>query len=150
MYQAIGEATVAASSLEAQLVFLVAIARGHDDAWVRQRLGKPAGQVRPLLRDLVGDVEPGPFREQLRRLLGDADAVLDGRNRLVHSVAMLDHGEDGELLLSFWHPGSDTEAAISPAQILEHAHDLGALASRTLALGHQALAWHQHQTAPEA
>ena len=79
-------------------------------------------------------MEPSSFRDELLRLQRDSDSLLTDRNVLVHSVAMLDRGEDGELFWSFWHPRSDTEAAIPPSQILEHAHDLGAAASRALDL----------------
>jgi hypothetical protein len=57
---------------------------------------------------------------------------------------MLDRGDDGRMVWTFWHPKSDTEARISPAAILEHAHDMGALAARTLGVAHLAA---QRQTA---
>ena len=137
MHQAIGEVTVAAATLEYQLAYVVAVARGEDDDWLRRTLSI-VGEARRQLAQLVDDAAPGRFHDELRRLQRDARAVLDDRHVLVHSVAMLDRGDDGEVFWSFWHPKSDTEARIDPHQIRDHARDLGAVAARALGLTHLA------------
>lgn len=140
MHQAIGEVTVAAASLEYQLTFLAAVARHEDDEWIRQTLGK-VGEARRQIDALIEDVAEGAFLQELKRLRRDAFAVLDDRNVIVHSVAMLDRGEDGAVFWTFWHPRSDAEARIDVGQLREHARDLGAVAARSLSISHLANEW---------
>ena len=130
LLQAIGELTLASSRLEFHLAYLVAVARDEDTDWLAATLGK-VGEARRSLAELVKLVGADPAARPLVRLRRDADALLDDRSRLVHSVAMWDVS-DAVPAPVFWHPRSDTEATITAGQVREHAHDLGAVAARTV------------------
>lgn len=123
LLQAIGGMTVAATRLEFQLAYLVAVARDEDEPWLRKTLGTVGGPRRALAA-LVAEVRDDPDARPLRRLQAEADSLLDDRAMLVHSVAMWDVSDIAAPAPIFWHPRSDQELAVSVSRVREAAHAL--------------------------
>jgi hypothetical protein len=135
MYEAIGEVTVGAASLDYHLVCLAAISLDEGDEWVQERL-RSGGKMRAAVNALCDRVgRHSKLGRDLSRLRQDAFAVLNDRHALVHSVALTDLDQEGDgITWTFWHPRSDTEARIGAGQIREHAQDLATPSGRAVRL----------------
>ena len=123
LVQAIGSKMVAASRLEFQLAYLVAVARDEDEPWLRKALGAVGGPRRALAA-LVDEVRDDPDARPLRRLQAEAERLLDDRSMLVHSVAVWDVSDTAVPAPIFWHPRSDEELTVSVSRVREAAHAL--------------------------
>lgn len=141
---AIGDSVIAATQLEFQIAMLVATAGGEDDEWLRTTLARVGG-ARQALKALATEVQEPGFHAQLDRLANDVEELLHARNRIVHSVVVLDD-VDGELCATFWHPRSDEERRPKIDELKAQVLRMNALAARALSFGHAAVDWRKANT----
>lgn len=144
---AIGDLAIVSTKLEAFVAQFVALARNEDDEWVRTTLASTGGAVRQL-RALAGDVDDPGLRAQIDRLVMDMRAALDARNKLIHSVAVVNVGDDGQLRSTFWHPRSDAEGPVDPGQITAQVGTTNAIGARVILLSKDANEWRRLQDGP--
>jgi hypothetical protein len=119
---AIGKVIVDSATLEYAVAVLVATFEGHRDqdredralVIVQDRRGGARGALRKLARQ-------HPDRRDLKRVLSGADAVLEDRHVLAHSL-MLEEVESGAALI--FSPREQAETRITAGQVLDHAHDI--------------------------
>ena len=117
---AIGQVMVDAAVLEYFVAVLVAVIEGQGEEHA-QRLAARPGEA---MRQLGKLVRERPDRSDLKLAWHDAQAVLNDRHVLAHSVA-LEHVEvNGQLAQVIWHPRSGRETQITVAQVLGHVQDI--------------------------
>jgi hypothetical protein len=66
--------------------------------------------------------------------------VLDARNAIIHSVVVVDQGDDG-LVAKFWQPRSDKEHQPDADELNDQVRRMGALGARARRLGRAAAVW---------
>lgn len=138
-YEYVGRVAVAASNLEAQIATVAYLASGTElgepgDAW--RAAGQPGGALRAL-REAIEHVPDDELRAELGRLADDAAERLDQRNELVHSVLVLETGEDREATDRWFafHPRGGSERPLpSDTEAAELLRRIQALAARALML----------------
>jgi hypothetical protein len=110
----------------------VAAIKGQDEDWARKLAARTGDRGAPAALNKL--VTAPPDRPDLGRLYRDARAVLDDRHVLVHSMALADMDARDEPGSGIWHPRTDTEARITAAQSLDHAHDIRIVVRRARSL----------------
>jgi hypothetical protein len=139
---AIGDSAIMAAQLEFHVAHLVAVARGEDDKWLGKTLAATGGALRQLGK-LAADVDDAALRADLDRLVEDVHAALAERNRAIHSIAVTDVNDAGDLVAIFWHPKSGSEGPVDPDLLNAQVRRMGALGARTISHEHAAAAWRQ-------
>ena len=140
LVKGVGLVCIGAGMLERSLVYLAHIVEGWDDAKIASVLGKPGGplaafrKIAPSLEQLLGP--------DVATLLGDIERCLGDRNRVVHSVMMLDGSLAGTPVYEAWHARTDQTNPVSPEELVDLAQELalctvqaGAVAEGVLDLG---------------
>ena len=129
---AIGAMVTRAATLEYVVAVLVAITEGHRGQAAEHRALQLARNVGAAMTALGKLAEGPPGREDLKWLLRDAEAVLDDRNVVVHSIPLEDIGavEEGGLL--GWHPRTGEEIRLTTSAVLEHVEYFGITLRRFL------------------
>jgi hypothetical protein len=132
----VGHVCILASALEFSLAYLTGTIDHWDDDKHRKVLGTPG---RPLqeYRNLV----PRLFlalRADAAQLADDADRLLAERNRVVHSVMMLETADEPRY--KAWHAKTGTTWPVVPEVLSALAHDLASSAAEATGF---ALAWEE-------
>ena len=122
---AIGRMVVGAATVEYSVAVLVAVTEGHQDQAARDRalqlVQKDAAPVRELRKPAAGP----PERRDLKWLCQNAEAVLEGRNVLVHAIPLEDITAGAEGRLIGWHPRTGQEIWLTTPPVLGHIEDFG-------------------------
>ncbi len=108
----LGLVCVNATALEFLLVQVVALAEQHDDDWCRRAMSNSGQALKAYQRAARKSLRG--FGTRVPGLAERAAHFLDERNKVVHSVAIM---EVEELVkaeeISWWHPKSDIERSVS-------------------------------------
>jgi hypothetical protein len=122
---AVGRMVVGAAVLEYSVAVLVALTEGHRDQAAADRalqlVHKDGAPVRELRKLAAGP----PERRDLKWLLRDAEAVLEGRNVVVHALPLEDVTAGAEGGLLGWHPRTGEEIWLTTPAVLGHVEDFG-------------------------
>ncbi len=122
---AVGRMVLGAAAVELSVAVLVAVTEGHRDQAAADRavklVCKDAAAMRELRKLAVGP----PERRDLKWLCQNAEAVLEGRNVVVHAIPLEDitAGEEGGLI--GWHPRTGQEIWLTTPAVLGHVEDFG-------------------------
>jgi ABC-type arginine transport system permease subunit len=117
---AIGQVVVDAAVLEYLVAVLVAVIEGQGEEYAQKLTARP-GKVMSQLRTVVRE---RPDRNDLKLVWHDAQAVLNDRHVIAHSVALEYVEVNGQLAQVIWHPRSGRETQITAAQVLGHVQDI--------------------------
>jgi hypothetical protein len=123
LVRGVGQVCISASLLEWSLTYLTGLMQDWDDAQLRavfSRTGGPLKEYRLLVPRLEA-LGVGPAACQLG---DDAGRLLQERNRVVHSVMMLEIKATNERLYEAWHAKRDTMWPVDPAVLNKLALDL--------------------------
>jgi hypothetical protein len=141
LVRGIGEVCISASSLEWSLAYLTAVVRyrGNDDKFreIARTPGGPLKEFRKVVRS--PGVLRAPEQAEAEKILGDAERLLDNRNRVVHS-AIMDELEPGSRLYDAWHAKSNSIWSVDPVDLNNLARDLMQCAAAADAFG---IAWEE-------
>jgi hypothetical protein len=119
---AIGRVVVEATSLEWTLAGLIATRQGWDEQQQEVAMAATNGTVRRHLTTLAS---ADPSWDAILRLNHQACALLDERNRLVHSVVVSVLDEDYEHRdFGLWHARSGSRPLPSVGELIRLASDL--------------------------
>jgi hypothetical protein len=122
----IGQVCISASMLEWALTYLTGMANDWDHARMIAVISKSGEPMREF-RKVVPQLEiPGL---DAARFLADAERLLRERNRVVHSVMMLETEVAGQFLYEAWHPKSDIMKPVDPDDLNTLALDLSQCAA---------------------
>jgi hypothetical protein len=122
---AIGRMVVGAATVEYSVAVLVAITEGHRDQAAGDRALQLVQKVGAPVRELRKLAAGPPERRDLKWLCQNAEAVLEGRNVVVHAIPLEDitAGEQGGLV--GWHPRTGQEIWLTTPAVLGHVEDFG-------------------------
>jgi hypothetical protein len=123
LVRGVGQVCISASMLEWSLTYLTGLIENWDDAKHRDVLGRP-GEPLKRYRALVPRLEAFGLGRDADRLAGEAGRLLMERNRVVHSVMMIETKAANEPLYEAWHAKSDTKWPVDPVALNTLAHDL--------------------------
>lgn len=123
---AIGQVVVDAAVLEYFVAVLVAVIQGQGEEHAQMLAARPGAAMRQLWT-LVGERSD---RSDLKLACHDAQAVLNDRHVIAHSIALEQVEVRGQRAQVIWHPRSGRETRITAAQVLDHAHDVRIAARR--------------------
>lgn len=98
------------------------------------------GQALREYRDLVSRLEAFGLGPDPRTLLEEATKLLQARNRVVHSVMMIDMKGASEPVYEAWHAKADVTWEVDPAALRELAENLSQLCAEAEGFG---LAWEE-------
>jgi hypothetical protein len=131
----VGQVCISATSLEWSLAFCTCVVRGEGNEWLIQVCRQP-GQPLKMFRKLVRTVaiRMPELGADTKKLLADAEQLLEQRHRVVHS-AMAGELEPGSRLHGAWHARTDTTWPIIPAELNDLARDLALCAREVDAFG---------------
>jgi hypothetical protein len=146
LFEAIGKVTVYATALEWNLAYLAALALDKDDEWLRQCVagtGKARREFVAVATHIERDESAGTdLRGQIASLRQAANAVLDDRHVLVHSVVFHSFKVGGPIpALTWWNPRSDAEAELTVDQVRDHVRDLEVTRAKAVKVSTPVLKW---------
>jgi hypothetical protein len=121
---AIGAVVVEAATLEYGAAVLVAVFEGHRGTQVEHRATAIAKKTGRAMRELDKLAKAHPARHDLQRIAHDAQAVLDERHVIAHSIAVDDAQIGDQPALVMWNPRYGTEAEITTPDLMDHARDI--------------------------
>jgi hypothetical protein len=108
--------------LEWSLTYLTGLIENWDDTKHREVLGHPGEPLRKY-RALVPKLEAFGLGPDAGQLAVDAGRLLEARNRVVHSVIMIETKATNEPLYEAWHARSDTIWPVDPVALNTLARD---------------------------
>jgi hypothetical protein len=111
---------VDAAVLEYFVAVLVAVIEGQAEEHAQMLASRPGETMRQLGRL----VRERPDRSDLKLAWHDAQAVLNDRHVIAHSVALEYIEVNGQFAHVIWHPRSGRETQITAAQVLGHVQDI--------------------------
>jgi len=122
---AVGRMVAGAAAVEYSVAVLVAVTEGHRDQAAGDRAlqlvrkdGAPVGELRKLAAG-------PPERRDLTWLCRNAEAVLEGRDVVVHAISVEDVTAGAEGGLLGWHPRAGEEIWLTTTAVLGHVEDFG-------------------------
>lgn len=139
LVRGVGQVCISASMLEWALTYLTGLIENWDDAKHRDVLGHPGEPLRKY-RTLVPRLEAFGLGPDVGQLADDAGRLLNERNRVVHSVMMIETKAANEPLYEAWHARSDTVWPVEPAALNALARDLAQCTVEVTAFTH---AWEE-------
>jgi hypothetical protein len=139
LVRGVGQVCIAASGLEAQLAFLALTLDNWSDEKFREVLSH-TGRALDEYKSLVSRLEAFGLGSDPRWLLDEATRLLRARNRVVHSVMMIEVKAATERVYEAWHARSDETWEVRPADLHKLAEDLTRLTGEADAFAH---AWEQ-------
>jgi len=151
-YEHLGRVVVAGSALEAHTAEAAYFASGAapgdiGDAW--RSAARPTGALGELTRQ-AARLPEGDLRSELERLHADARALLDRRNKVVHSIIVLDMPDEvgGESVWLHFHPRTGAEEPLPISELRELTTRLNAVSARAVMLsGRAADYWRTRESA---
>lgn len=148
LVRAIGEVAIEASYLEYCVAVLVSHANGYSDASVAKilsQVGGPLHELRALLKRVeIEKASWADFHHALARLEHQFSAVLDKRNKLIHSVETLQLSSGGSVPLEpqIWHPKTgDLQASVTVDEVHELTAEMRGIGGWFLRRMHTADLW---------
>lgn len=139
LIRGVGQVCIAASMLEAELALLALTLDNWSDEKYREVLSR-TGQALREYGDLVPRLEAFGFGPDARKLFEDTQRLLRARNRVVHSVMMIEVKADNEEFYEAWNARGDETWEVHPAELVKLAEDLTQLVVEADAF---AYAWEQ-------
>jgi hypothetical protein len=136
LVSAVGHVCILASALEFSLAYLTGMIDQWDDDKHRDVLATPGRPLREY-RNLVPRIFPA-LRADAAQLADDAEVLLTERNRVVHSVMMLETADEPRY--EAWHARTDTTWPVVPEDLNALAHDLASCAAEATGF---AMAWQE-------
>ena len=122
---AVGRLVVGAAAIEYSVAVLVAVTEGHRDKAAGDRALHLVRKDGVAMRELRKLAAGPPERRDLKWLCRNAEAVLEGRNIVLHAIPLEDitAGEEGGLF--GWHPRTGEETWLTTPAVLGHVEDFG-------------------------
>jgi hypothetical protein len=139
LVRGVGQVCISASMLESRLAFLTMTLDFWTDEKYREVLSQTGRAVREY-RDLVPRLEAFGLGPDVPKLLEDAERLLRARNRVVHSVLMIELKTDNEQFYEAWNARADETWEVNPTDLQQLAEDLAQLVIEANAF---ACAWEQ-------
>jgi hypothetical protein len=128
----VGQVCIAASGLDWALTYLT----GVIDLWADEKFTKVVSQHGQPLREyrkLVPRLATLGLVPDAAQLADDAGRLLEERNRVVHSVMMIETKAASEPLYEAWHARTDTMWQVAPEDLNRLAQDLSRCAAEAAA-----------------
>jgi hypothetical protein len=122
---AVGRMVVGAAAVEYCVAVLVAVSEGHRDQAAGDRALQLAQKDGAAMRELRKLAAGPPERRDLKWLCRSAEAVLEGRNVVVHAIPAEDITAGAEGGLLGWHPRTGEEIWLTTLAVLGHVEDFG-------------------------
>jgi len=122
---AVGRMVVGAAAVEYSVAVLAAVTEGHRDQAAGDRALQLVHMDGAPVRELRKLAAGPPERRDLTWLCRNAEAVLEGRDVVVHAIAPehITAGAEGGLL--GWHPRTGEEIWLTTPAVLGHVEDFG-------------------------